>query len=305
MAEQSFAIWLNHEVLTAQNALLAMYEKLDSLRFIERPQLEREYMEKIGTSEAEVIREEIECEVLEKKQQIVQTAINRREEIDEKALEDQVDQYRKRLLQEAETGESGTANAVMVNIDGMPAEYAILSDQETHELQDIYHEIIREFHPQTHPELTATQKELFEKAQWAYRQRDLDALKLTEEILTAADDEAGLSIQFEFSLSLGNAEETLIEISPDYSLAAKLFPAFQPTEKEIVMQEEILRCQNVSKMIADQIEAARKSFPFTAKEMLADSKQIQEYLAELNLRRQNADAERKKRETAIQNMLKR
>lgn len=304
MTEQTFSLWLKQEVLTAQNALLAMYEKLDALRFVERPKLEREYMEKVGASEAQVIREEIECEVLEKKQQLIQTAINRRQPIDEDAINQQVDAYRETLLHEAEgADQNGTADPVMQTVAGMPVEYAQLSGEESKELQTVYHEILKNYHPQTHPEMTAAQKELFEKAQLAYRQQNLEALKLSAEILQSSKETSGISISFEVGLTLGSGSETVIEISPDYSLAARLFPFFQPTEAEIVMGEEIQRCRDASEKIASQIKAASQKFPFSAKEMLADPEQLQEYIGELNQRLHTAGTKRKAREAAIQKMI--
>ena len=71
MEKHTFTLWLHMERIAARYALLALYEQRDRLQYIEGPRLEEEYMDKIGPYEETVIREEIECEILQKKQQMI------------------------------------------------------------------------------------------------------------------------------------------------------------------------------------------------------------------------------------------
>ena len=141
MSEHTFTLWLRSEVITSQCVLLSLYEQLDTLQYVEGPRLEREYMKVFGTYEEEVIRQEIECELLEKKQCMIQAAINRKEPIDEAAIDAEIDKERERLYQEA-VG------------DTERQEYAELSAEQFDAMQELYREIVKEFHPQMHPEIT-------------------------------------------------------------------------------------------------------------------------------------------------------
>ena len=146
--------------MSIKYALLTLLEKKDTLVYIEGPQLEQEYMSKIGSYEEKVIREEMECELLDEKQQMIQAAINRREPVDEVAIDAKIEEMRENLLKEAQgtslSDESGSLSAEIIS-----------------QLQELYREIVNQFHPATHPNLTDVQKELFQKAQDAYRMRNL------------------------------------------------------------------------------------------------------------------------------------
>ncbi len=105
MSKHSFKLWLHSEVTSARCALLTLYEQRDKLKYIEVPRLEKEYMDKVGTYEETVIKEEIECELLQKKQQMIQAAINRHEPIDEAAIDAELEMHRQKMVKEA----AGTA----------------------------------------------------------------------------------------------------------------------------------------------------------------------------------------------------
>ena len=68
MDKHTFTNWLNSEVTATRYALLTAFEEKERLLYIVGPQLEREYMDKVGSFEETVIKEEIECELLQKKQ---------------------------------------------------------------------------------------------------------------------------------------------------------------------------------------------------------------------------------------------
>ena len=127
--------------------------------------------------EETVIKEEIECELLQKKQQMIQAALNRREPIDETAIDAELDIQRQQMIQE-------TADPAA------PQEYAELSSEQSNGLQELYRDIVKSFHPQMYPELTDAHRELFKKAQKVYRRRDLAALKLIHEMMFSAQNDA-------------------------------------------------------------------------------------------------------------------
>ena len=138
MVERSFTDWLSWEVYSARYALLGIYEKRDNLRFIEGPRLEKEYMEKVGKFEETIIQEEIEVELLQKKQQMIQAALNRREPVDEAAIDAEIEKLRQQKLTEAAS--CGNGDDVLE-----------LTSEQANELQELYHTIVKNYHPQMHP----------------------------------------------------------------------------------------------------------------------------------------------------------
>lgn len=122
MSEHTFTQWLWNEVTVSKCALLTLYEQRDRIKYIERPRLEREYMEKIGSYEETIIKQEMECKLLQKKQQMIQAAINRWEPINEAAIDAEIEKERQQMRQEAVGSPA-------------PQEYADLTGDQSDELQ--------------------------------------------------------------------------------------------------------------------------------------------------------------------------
>lgn len=299
MNRHTFTEWLLGEVTAARCALLALYEQRDKLQYIDGPRLEKEYMEQIGSFEETVIKEEIECELLQKKQQMIQTAINRREPIDEAKIDALIETYRQQMHEEA----AGPC---------APREYAELSEKESDELQELYREIVQDFHPEMHPELTEAHRQLFQKAQEAYRRRDLAALQLVHEMLFSTA-ENGAALEALLELLLGNMKETVKEESvpqnrehvTDYSLAGEIYGFFRPTAKEAALREEQGRYRQRTDRVMTEMETMRMRFPYTAAEMLADSEKVEAYKMELEHRLHSAVQVRERKEKEIRAMIER
>ncbi len=297
MSKHTFTLWLHSEVASTRCVLLTLYEQRDKLQYIEGPRLEKEYMDKVGTYEETVIKEEIECELLQKKQQMIQTAINRREPIDEAAIDAELENHRQQMLQEA----AGPA---------APQEYAELSGEQSDELQELYRDIVKNFHPQMHPELTEAHRQLFQKAQEAYRRRDLAALKLVHEMLYSTQED-GLALELLLELLTGSKadEETEEESSPgrdyatDYSLASVIYSGFKPTAEEAAIQEEWTRYRQMTDSVMKEMDDMRLQFPYTASDMLSDPAKIEAYKEELAHRLRTATTERERRTKEIRAMI--
>lgn len=294
MRDHNFTCWLQEEAAAASCALLTIYEERDRLQYIEAPQLEREYMDKVGSFEETVIREEIECEVLQKKQKMIQAAINRREPIDEAAIDAELAGYRQELMEEA----AGPA---------APDDYPQLSLENQNLLQDMYREIVDRFHPEMHPELTEVHRQLFLKAQEAYRRRDLDALRLIREMLFSTQEgDMSLKIMLEMLpgvVQAGVSTEEEQEHTTDYSLAAEIYSSFKAFEKDASIQEEGIRYRRRAEDVMAEIEMIRSGFPFNAAEMLADPEKLEAYKEKLNQRLHAATAEREQRTRTIRAMI--
>lgn len=289
MAKHTFVKWLNKEVASSGCALLKLYEELDKLKYIEGPRLEKEYMDKIGTFEETVIKEEIECELLRKKQVMIQSSLNRREPIDEASIDEEINKLREEMIKEA-------------GGDAPPKEYADLSEEQATELQEIYSEIVKNYHPQTHPDLTEAHKELFKKAQEAYRRKDISALKLIYDMLTSADGE-GMAFELSMELDVSDEEETADErFTTDYTLASELYKGFIPTSEEASIQEEWRRYkQNIDEVMSN-METLKTQFPYTAAETLSNPDKLAEYKAGLEHRLYEASKEQARLTNEIERM---
>lgn len=292
MSKHTFTMWLREEVVAARCALLTLYEQRDKLRYIEKPRLEKEYMDKVGTYEETVIQEEIECELLQKKQQKIQVAVNRREPIDEIKIDEELEDERQEMLKEAAGPEE---------LD----EYEELTVEESDKLQDLYSDIVQNFHPQIHPDLTEAHRQLFQKAQESYRSRDVQAMNLVHDMLhSTQEEEADLEMLLEF-LTDNEDDEELVEASPqiefatDYSLAAMIYCGFKPTNEEAAMQEELARCRQMTDEIMQQMDDMKCQFPFNASDMLSDDGQMASYKEELEHRLRTATVERERRTKEI------
>lgn len=279
MGNPCFAGWLAQEVESAQNALLTRIEQLDTLRYVEAPKLRSEYMVKIGTSEEEVLDAELNTKMLQRKLELIQIKRNRREPIDMAEIDQQIEAERKELLEQAEVA------------DAAGQQLPQLTEEQQDELQKLYHKIVENFHPQVHPNLTDTEKALYEKAVEAYRSRNLDALKLIDEILFKDN----ISLVLQASLSIDDAEDdeqhaaALAEaLSADYTLAKQLYPYFEPSQQDAVLRSAAERYTVQCEETEDEIEQLRQTFPFTAQSTLADSEKTKAYLEQLSLRKLRA-----------------
>lgn len=275
MENHSFLNWLEREVSSSRFALLALYEKRDKLRFIDGPMLERDYMDKVGRFEESIIQEEIEVELLEKKQQMIQAAINRREPVDEAAIDAEIEKLRQEKLTEA------------ASYGGDTSEIMELTGEQTTELQELYHTIVKCYHPQMHPELTEIHKKLFMKAQDAYRRQDLEALRLIYDMLLQADGDVDLGELLDLlieAVANGETEPVRREYTTDYALAAVLYPYFYHTAEEASLQEVWDRYKAEADGMMAVIENIQKDFPFSAAQMLSDPQQLESYKKELEYR---------------------
>ena len=281
MSEHTFTNWLQFEVNSARCALLKLIEKEDRMRYIEGPELERAYMEAVGHYEESVVKEEMECELLTTKQRLIQAAINRREPIDEAAIDEKIAALRQDMMVSA-AGE------------GEPKAYAELSPEQAEELQKLYGQIVARFHPSMHPEMTQAHRALYEKAQDANRRRDLRALQLIWEMLTASDDE-GLELAFSMVMSEGGSSDESVptrDYSTDYSLASTLYSSFVPLREETAIIEawNDYKSQISEKM--EGIQEQNERFPFNARETITDPAKLADYKQSLEQRMRQAQLDR-------------
>lgn len=273
MLEQTYSRWLEKEVMAIKYALLVALEKRDKLLYVEEPALRQEYMQKIGVYEEQVLKAELEVNLAEKKKQLIQTAINRREPVDLEAIEKQLEEERKQQMEQLNQN---------YKRDSMQSN---LSQEERDELQNIYKEIVRDFHPEVHKELTEFQKQLYTRALVAYQKQQLEELRLVHEMLYAKDAaELTFEIPITTEVEEGETLEIVEQLMEDYSLAAEVFECFEPLEEDGVLLSAKQQYAAREQGIWMEIEKIQSRFPFIAKETLQNEEMIKEYLKTLESR---------------------
>ena len=288
----SFLLWLQKNVLSAQGALLQALARRDHLQFVEAPKIQREYMEQIGEVEREALEKELEASLLDKKKKLIQSCLNRREEPNMHEIDAQIAKEREELLKRA--------GLQQVTEDGPR-----LSPEDEAKLQEMYKALVKDFHPSTHPGLTDTQKELFDKALEAYQHQDLEMLTVIDEMLRGDQEELSISIPIELSGEKDPVEEArklAAYLSEDYTLAAEIYPYFDVLAEEKILHETALSYHQQCKEVLKEIESMLRRFPFSARETLENDQMRDAYLKQVHNRIAQADAEIAELEQAIASM---
>ncbi len=292
MRNQTFYDWLTREVATSRMALVGLYEKKDKLLYVEAPPLRQRYMETIGIYEESVLAAELEVSMLRRKVEMIQIAINRREPVDMETIDAAIEAEKAQVVSDVEAG------------DRTLYELPQLSEQEEHTLQRQYREITASFHPAMNPDITEAQKELYGKAQDAYRLQDVEAMKLIYDMLFAPVDVSTVSLSADKTpYNAAERREEYREIasalSTDYKLAKQLYPFFMPLEEDSVIRSSLDTYDAQRRTVEEEIASIRAGFPFNAVATLNDKAKTEEYLAELRVRAKRCKIEKAELEHQI------
>lgn len=208
--------------------------KFDHLYNFEKPYLEALYLQCVGHLVLEVMELKVEIAELQYRRQLLQAYINRDETPDLSAIdmevEEKMEEYNEMLHEHEEHLKSAKAY-----LEADP-----LSEEDAEELKRIYRLLVKRLHPDTHPNQSERDKDLFLQVQTAYKLCDLEKLR---EILLLLD---GNDIDYENIQSLGLDMETLIS---------------QMKEKVAMMEQKILTLE--------------QDFPFTFRDLLNDPEWVE------------------------------
>ena len=296
MRTQSFYDWMIKEVATSRMALVGLYEQKDKLLYVEAPALRRRYMENIGVYEESVLEAELEVSLLRRKAEMMQISVNRREPIDLQAIDAVLISEKEQKVAALEAGDR--------TLNELPQ----LSEQEEHTIQRQYREITSYFHPAMNSYITDTQKELYEKAQNAYRLQDPEAMKLIYDMLFSPQDNL-VSVSVTEKRSVSTVEERregyreiASALTTDYKLAKQLYPFFIPLEEDAVIRDSLETYNMQRKEVEAEIADILAGFPFNAAETLNDKNKTEEYLAELRVRAKQCETEKVRLEKRIETL---
>lgn len=219
---------LKNEVENMRTKLSMLLLERDELQFVICKNIEMEYMMKLGSIEYKAYEAQCVTLRLKRKIELIQTKKNRQEKVIfseiEEVLDSEFAEYQKQLDEQI--------NKMNEALKRSKAE--ILTDEESKELKKLYRKIVRALHPDIHHDVSKAQFHLFDNAVQAYKNGDLNTLRIIEEMI--GND--SLPQQY---------DEALTQLT-----------------------EEKNRLQNLLKVIKDSIEKIKSEYPYTMKEIIED-----------------------------------
>lgn len=230
---------LKSEVEKMRTELSMLLLERDELQFVICKNIETEYMLKLGSIEYKAYEAQCLSLRLKRKIELIQAKKNRQEKVIISAIEETLDtefaEYQKQLDEQI--------NKMNDALKRSKAE--VLTDEENKKLKKLYRKIVKALHPDINPDVSETQVNLFDNAVQAYKNGDLNTLKIIGEMV-------------------GNSP------LPE-----------QHKDALTQLNEEKERLQNLLKAIRDSIEQIKSKFPYTMKEIIEDEEQTEQKKKEL------------------------
>ena len=178
-------IKLQEDISSLEKELGKVILEQDEMLNTVKPNLEAEYQKKIGYKELERMETEITARRFKRQIELIQAAVNRQESIEEKEIENQLDDefqewYRKieeeyRKMKEAED----RLNCLM-------------SEEENAEFMKLYRQLVFKLHPDLNPNQTKDDENLWHRVQMAYEGGDLEEMRSLAIILDTQRETVGL-----------------------------------------------------------------------------------------------------------------
>lgn len=230
---------LKGEVEKMRTELSMLLLERDELQFVICKNIETEYMLKLGSIEYKAYEAQCVALRLKRKIELIQAKKNRQEEVTISAIEEALDhefaEYQKRLNEQI-----GKMNDALKR-----SRAKVLSYEESKELKMLYRKIVKALHPDINPDASEAQANLFDNAVQAYKNGDLETLRIIGEMV-------------------GNNP------LPEQHLDAMTY-----------LSKEKERLQALLKSIRDSIEQIKSDYPYILKEILDDSKKTEQKKQEL------------------------
>ncbi len=220
------------------------------------------YLEKLGHLQLELLEKQTEASRLKMKMKLIQAAINRDEQPDLKAIENEINARLQNYYAQIQAQSAALDEAKKLLSH-------LISEEETQKLKEIFRVLCKRLHPDLNPNQTEEEKDLFIKVKAAY---DLQRLSDLQNILLYLDDsnkEKLILISSDEKVErIKHLENQLISLKEKIDQLKQSFPFniedLIQDEDYIVQKQEELRIQ--IKMAEEEIVKASKIINIMADE---------------------------------------
>lgn len=230
---------LKNEVKKIRTELSMLLLERDELQFVICKNIETKYMLELGSIEYKVYEAQCLSLRLKRKIELIQAKKNRQEKITVSDVEETLDaefaEYQKKLDEQIDK----------MNDALKRSNAEVLTDDENKELKKLYRKIVKSLHPDINPDVSETQVNLFDNAVQAYKNGDLNALRIIGEMVN------------------------------DSSLSEHHMDALTQLTKEKD------RLYSLLESIRNSIEKIKSEYPYIMKEILEDEEKIEQKKKEL------------------------
>lgn len=230
---------LKNELLKKRTELSMLVLQRDELKYVICKNIETEYMLELGSLEYCLYQSECIIMRLKRKVELIQTRINRQEKIDvpaiDKLLDEQFREYQQKLEEKIKK-----MNEAIERDNG-----EVLTEQQAKELKKLYRAIVKALHPDLNPNVTKQQIKLFQNAVTAYKNGDLQTLRIINEMISNNHSEDD---------NTDNIEK---------------------------MRDELIRLDRMISSINGDIEKIKSEYPYTMKDILFGKEQLNQRKQEL------------------------
>lgn len=230
---------LKKELLKKRTELSMLVLQRDELKYVICKNIETKYMLELGSLEYCLYQSECIIMRLKRKVELIQMRINRQEKIDvsaiDKLLDEQFREYQKKLEEKIKK-----MNEAIERDNG-----EVLTEQQVKELKKLYRAIVKALHPDLNPSVTKQQIKLFQNAVTAYKNGDLQTLRIINEMISNNHSEDD---------NTDNIEK---------------------------MRDELIRLDRMISSINGDVEKIKSEYPYTMKDILFGKEQLNQRKQEL------------------------
>ena len=230
---------LKNELLKKRTELSMLVLQRDDLKYVICKNIETKYMLELGSLEYCLYQSECIIMRLKRKVELIQMRINRQEKIDVSAIDKLLDERFREYQQKLEE-KIKKMNEAIERDNG-----EVLTEQQVKELKKLYRAIVKALHPDLNPNVTKQQIKLFQNAVTAYKNGDLQTLRIINEMISNNHSEDD---------NTDNIEK---------------------------MRDELIRLDRMISSINGDIEKIKSEYPYTMKDILFDKEQLNQRKEEL------------------------
>ena len=230
---------LKNELLKKRTELSMLVLQRDELKYVICKNIETKNMLELGNLEYRLYQSECIIMRLKRKVELIQMRINRQEKIDVATIDELLDEQFREYQQKLEEKIKKMNEAIERN-NG-----EVLTEQQVKELKKLYRAIVKALHPDLNPNVTKQQIKLFQNAVTAYKNGDLQTLRIINEMISNNHSEDD---------NTDNIEK---------------------------MRDELIRLDRMISSINGDVEKIKSEYPYTMKDILFDKEQLNQRKEEL------------------------